>query len=106
MNWRLALNGALVIVSLSASTSVAAMPTEPTAKVRNGGVVLMTYNDCNFAHGVALAEELLGDGTADAGRAPGDEDGVVVVLGHGASVLPQTIPVRAATSRSTSSAEV
>lgn len=26
-------------------------------KVRSGGVVFMTYNDCNFAHGVALAEK-------------------------------------------------
>ena len=34
------------------------------------------------------------------------EDGVVLVRGHGSSVLSQTIPVRAVTSRSTSSAEV
>jgi hypothetical protein len=30
---------------------------ELSLKVRNGGVVFMTYNDCNFAHGVALAEK-------------------------------------------------
>jgi hypothetical protein len=41
MNWRLALNGALVVVSLSASNSVAASSPEPTAKVRNGGPALL-----------------------------------------------------------------
>ena len=51
MKWRLALNGALVVVTLSASASATATPATPTAKVRNGGPALLVLQ------GIAVERE-------------------------------------------------
>ena len=41
MKWRLAVNGALAVITLSASASANATPAQPIAKVRNGGSALL-----------------------------------------------------------------
>ncbi|MFM9137040.1 MAG: HNH endonuclease family protein, partial [Actinomycetota bacterium] len=41
MKWRLAVNGALAVVTLSASTTAGAASVEPMARVRNGGSALL-----------------------------------------------------------------